>query len=132
MRLLETGSIPHYPTRRSQLLLNCMGCALGRPQEPQDRGDPLVIQTTGSSDLAASVQKAACIQAMCDREPSRKSPMQAPTDPACLTPLIQGLPDTLKIFAAKVQDCLQAAHALNNTNTSCGWAPGQQSPVTSS
>lgn len=57
--------------------------------------------------------------------------MQAPRDPARLTPLIRGLPDTLKIFAAKVQDRLHTARALNNANTSRGRAPGQQSPVTS-
>ncbi|NXO54347.1 POL5 protein, partial [Aramus guarauna] len=59
--------------------------------DPQDRGEPVVIKTSGLSDLAVSVQKAACIQAMYERDMLRRSPMLAPVDPARLTPLIRGI-----------------------------------------
>ncbi|KAK4824891.1 hypothetical protein QYF61_021131 [Mycteria americana] len=77
--------------------------------DPQERGEPLVIKATGSSDLVAAVQKAACIQAIYERDELRKSPMLAPIDPARLTPLIRGLPDCLKMFVANAQDRIQAA-----------------------
>uniref|UniRef100_A0A8B9NYL3 Uncharacterized protein n=1 Tax=Apteryx owenii TaxID=8824 RepID=A0A8B9NYL3_APTOW len=81
--------------------------------DPQERGDPLVIETTGFSDLVASVQKAACIQAMYEREALRRSPMLAPVNPARLTPLIRGLPDSLKTYVANAQDRIQTARAMN-------------------
>ncbi|XP_075604452.1 uncharacterized protein LOC142601014 [Balearica regulorum gibbericeps] len=76
--------------------------------DPQDRGEPLVIKTSGFSDLVVSVQKAACIQAMYERDMLRRSPMLAPVDPAQLTPLIRGLPDSLKTYVASVQDRIRA------------------------
>ncbi|GAB0207183.1 hypothetical protein GRJ2_003183900 [Grus japonensis] len=81
--------------------------------DPQERGDPLVIKTSGFSDLAVSVQKAACIQAMYERDVLRKSPMLAPIDPARLTPLIRGLPDSLKTYVANVQDRIRATGEAN-------------------
>ncbi|GAB0210313.1 hypothetical protein GRJ2_003497100 [Grus japonensis] len=81
--------------------------------DPQERGDPLVIKTSGFSDLAVSVQKAACIQAMYERDVLRTSPMLAPIDPARLTPLIRGLPDSLKTYVANVQDRIRAAQEAN-------------------
>lgn len=62
----------------------------------QDRGDPLVIKTAWFPDLAASVQKAVCIQSMYERDRLRRSPMLAPIDSARLTHLIQSLPNSLK------------------------------------
>jgi len=55
------------------------------------------------------VQKAACIQAMHERDVLIRSPMLAPIDPARLTPLIRGLPDSLKTYVANIQDRLQVA-----------------------
>ncbi|GAB0208766.1 pol-like protein ENS-3 [Grus japonensis] len=81
--------------------------------DPQERGDPLVIKTSGFSDLAVSVQKAACIQAMYERDVLRTSPMLAPIDPARLTPLIRGLPDSLKTYVANVQDRIRATGEAN-------------------
>ncbi|GAB0182736.1 hypothetical protein GRJ2_000738900 [Grus japonensis] len=81
--------------------------------DPQERGDPLVIKTSGFSDLAVSVQKAACIQAMYERDVLRRSPMLAPVDPARLTPLIRGLPDSLKTYVANVQDRIQTTRDMN-------------------
>ncbi|KAK4819789.1 hypothetical protein QYF61_011389 [Mycteria americana] len=77
--------------------------------DPQDRGEPQEIKVTGYSDLAAAIQKAACIQVIYERDELRKSPMLAPIDPARLTPLIHGLPDCLKIFVANTQDRIQDA-----------------------
>lgn len=44
----------------------------------RERGEPLVIKTEGFSDLTASVKKAVCIQAMYDRDLTRRFPMAAP------------------------------------------------------
>ncbi|KAK4805753.1 hypothetical protein QYF61_021852 [Mycteria americana] len=78
-------------------------------RDPQERGEPLVIKATSYSDLAAAVQKAACIQAIYERDELRKSLILAPIDPARLTALIHGLPDCLKMFVANAQDRIQAA-----------------------
>ena len=59
--------------------------------DPQEREEPLEIKATGFSDLAALVQKAACIQATYERDTFRKSLMPAPVGPARLTLLICGL-----------------------------------------
>ncbi|XP_049671620.1 uncharacterized protein LOC126045078 [Accipiter gentilis] len=62
-----------------------------------ERGDPLAI--TGTVDqLVESVQKAACIQMMYDRElkPHQGSPMTLPVVPERMSILIRGLPDSLR------------------------------------
>jgi len=76
---------------------------------PHDRGEPAVIKTSGFSDSVTSVQKAAYIQAMHERDVLISSPMLAPIDPARLTPLIRGLPNSLKTYVANIQDRLQVA-----------------------
>uniref|UniRef100_A0A8B9VGG3 Uncharacterized protein n=1 Tax=Anas zonorhyncha TaxID=75864 RepID=A0A8B9VGG3_9AVES len=78
--------------------------------DPQERGEPLEIRATSYSDLAVAVQKAACIQAIYERDEFRKSPMLAPINPARLTPLIRGLPDCLKMFVSNTQGHILAAH----------------------
>ncbi|GAB0189146.1 hypothetical protein GRJ2_001379900 [Grus japonensis] len=71
---------------------------------PLERGDPLAI--AGSVDqLVESVQKAACLQMMYDRELS--SPMLLPVDPERMTPLIRGLPDSLKPIGIQLQGKIQ-------------------------
>lgn len=86
--------------------------------DPQERGEPLEIRATGYSDTAAAVQKAACIQAIYERDELRKSPMLAPIDPAQLTPLICSLPDCLKTFVANTEDRIRAALEDANCNRS--------------
>ncbi|XP_040977259.1 uncharacterized protein LOC121232857 [Aquila chrysaetos chrysaetos] len=76
---------------------------------PLERGDPLAI--TGTVDqLVESVQKAACLQMMCDRklEPRQESPMMMLVDPERMTPLIRGLPDSLKPIGIQLQGKIQA------------------------
>uniref|UniRef100_A0A8B9FBA2 Uncharacterized protein n=1 Tax=Amazona collaria TaxID=241587 RepID=A0A8B9FBA2_9PSIT len=75
--------------------------------DPQERGEPLSIQTTSYFDLAEAVQKAACIQAMYNRDDLRKSPMSATIDPDRLNPLIRGFPDCLKMFVVNIQKRIQ-------------------------
>ncbi|XP_074788809.1 uncharacterized protein LOC141973790 [Athene noctua] len=75
---------------------------------PLERGDPLAI--TGTVDqLLESVQKAACLQMMYDWElmPNQGSPMMMPVDPERMTPLIRGLPDSLKPTAIQLQGKIQ-------------------------
>ncbi|XP_074936484.1 uncharacterized protein LOC142051195 [Phalacrocorax aristotelis] len=75
---------------------------------PLERGDPLAI--TGTVDqLVESVQKAACLQKMYDRElkPHQSSPMMMPVDPGRMTPLIRGLPDSLKPTGIQLQGRIQ-------------------------
>lgn len=75
---------------------------------PLERGDPLAI--TGTVDqLVESVQKAACLQMMYDRElkPNQSSPMMMPVDPERMTPLIRGLPDSLKPIGIQLQGKIQ-------------------------
>uniref|UniRef100_A0A8D0FNC9 Uncharacterized protein n=1 Tax=Strix occidentalis caurina TaxID=311401 RepID=A0A8D0FNC9_STROC len=75
---------------------------------PLERGDPLAI--TGMVDqLVESVQKAACLQMMYDRElkPNQGSPMMMPVDPERMTPLIRGLPDSLKPIGIQLQEKIQ-------------------------
>ncbi|XP_042675339.1 uncharacterized protein LOC122160632 [Centrocercus urophasianus] len=76
---------------------------------PLERGDPLAI--TGTTDqLVESVQKAACLQMMYDRKllPHHKSPMMMPVDPERMTPLIRGLPESLKPIGIQLQGKIQA------------------------
>ncbi|KFV50644.1 hypothetical protein N341_10104, partial [Tyto alba] len=75
---------------------------------PLKRGDPLAI--TGTVDqLVESVQKAACLQMMYDRElkPNQGSLMMMPVDPERMTPLIRGLPDSLNPFGIHLQGKIQ-------------------------
>ncbi|KFP17688.1 hypothetical protein Z169_10904, partial [Egretta garzetta] len=76
---------------------------------PLERGDPLAI--TGTVDqLVESVQKAAFLRMMCDRklEPRQESPMMMPADPERMTPLIRGLPDSLKPIGIQLQGKIEA------------------------
>ncbi|KFP93488.1 hypothetical protein N329_12445, partial [Haliaeetus albicilla] len=75
---------------------------------PLERGDPLTI--TGTVDqLVESVQKAACLQMMYDRElkPHQCSLMMMPVDPERMTPLIWGLHDSLKPIRIQLQGRIQ-------------------------
>ncbi|XP_064361548.1 uncharacterized protein LOC112984442 [Dromaius novaehollandiae] len=75
---------------------------------PLERRDPLAI--TGSvNQLLESIQKAACLQMMYDRElkPNLSSPVLLPVDPERMTPLIRGLPDSLKPIGIHLQGKIQ-------------------------
>ncbi|XP_072216512.1 uncharacterized protein [Excalfactoria chinensis] len=76
---------------------------------PLERGDPLAITGT-ANQLVESVQKAACLQMMYDRklQPHHESPMMMPVDPERMTPLIRGLPESLKPIGIQLQGKIQA------------------------
>lgn len=77
---------------------------------PLERGDPLAI--TGTVDqLVESIQKAACLQMMYDRklDVDQVSPMLIPVDPEWMTPLIRGLPDSLKPIGIQLQGKIENA-----------------------
>ncbi|XP_075368315.1 uncharacterized protein LOC142414709 [Mycteria americana] len=79
--------------------------------DPLERGDPVIIPTPGLDQITESVQKAACLQLMDDRQliPHQPSPMLLKADPNRMKPLIKGLPDPLKLYAIQIQDCLRTA-----------------------
>uniref|UniRef100_A0A493T0R5 Uncharacterized protein n=1 Tax=Anas platyrhynchos platyrhynchos TaxID=8840 RepID=A0A493T0R5_ANAPP len=85
------------------------------------------LTTTPGADLAVAVQKAACIQAIYERDEFRKSPMLAPIDPIRLTPPIRGLPDCLKIFVANTQDHVLAA--CRDDDSGCRQNPNSPIPT---
>ncbi|XP_069626013.1 uncharacterized protein [Haliaeetus albicilla] len=71
---------------------------------PMERGDPLAITST-VDQLVESVQKAACIQTMYDRElkPHQGSPMLLPVDPERMSILIRGLPNSPRPIGIQVR-----------------------------
>ncbi|XP_068265466.1 LOW QUALITY PROTEIN: uncharacterized protein [Nyctibius grandis] len=75
---------------------------------PLERGDPLAL--TGSVDqLVENVQKAACLQMMHDGELKfrQESPVMVPVDPERMTPLVRGLPDSLKPLGIQLQSTIR-------------------------
>ena len=85
------------------------------------------LTTTPGADLAVAVQKAACIQAIYERDELRKSPMLAPIDPVQLTPLIHGLPDCLKMFVENIQDHILTA--CRDDDSDCRRNPNSPIPT---
>ncbi|KFW61951.1 hypothetical protein AS28_02543, partial [Pygoscelis adeliae] len=81
--------------------------------DPLERGDPVCIETPTTNHLIESLQKAACLQLMHDRRlvPQQPSPMLLIANPDRMTPLIRGLPDSLKLYAVQLQDRLRDALA---------------------
>uniref|UniRef100_A0A663LLW3 Uncharacterized protein n=1 Tax=Athene cunicularia TaxID=194338 RepID=A0A663LLW3_ATHCN len=79
--------------------------------DPLERGDPVCIETPTINHLTESLQKAACLQLMHDRRlvPQQPSPMLLIANPDQMTPLIRGLPDSLKSYAVQLQDRLRTA-----------------------
>ncbi|XP_068856755.1 uncharacterized protein [Aphelocoma coerulescens] len=76
---------------------------------PLERGDPLAIIGT-PDQLLESVHKAACLQMIHERKltPGYESPMQLPVKPELMTPLIRGLPESLKPTAVALQKTIAA------------------------
>lgn len=64
---------------------------------PLERGDPLTIEET-THQLLENVHEAACLQVMCNCKlvPFQEFPMMLTADAQRMTPLICGLPDSLK------------------------------------
>ncbi|XP_068521596.1 uncharacterized protein [Anas acuta] len=85
------------------------------------------LTTTPGADLAVAVQKAACIQAIYERDELRKSPMLAPIDLVWLTPLIRGLPDCLNMFVVNTQDRILAA--CRDDDSGCRQNPNSPIPT---
>ncbi|KFQ77179.1 hypothetical protein N337_13015, partial [Phoenicopterus ruber ruber] len=77
--------------------------------DPLERGDPVSIETPNINQLTESLQKVSCLQLMHDRRlvPKQPSPMLLNANPDRMTPLIQGLPDSLKVYAIQLQDHLR-------------------------
>ncbi|XP_066194256.1 uncharacterized protein [Sylvia atricapilla] len=71
---------------------------------PLERGDPLAIVST-SDQLLENIHKAACLQMIHERKlfSGYESPMQQPVKPEIMTPLIRGLPESLKPTAILLQ-----------------------------
>ncbi|XP_071657677.1 uncharacterized protein [Patagioenas fasciata] len=83
---------------------------------PLERGDPLSFVGT-VDQLVENVQKAACLQMMYDWELKFKqeSSMMIPVNPERMTPLIRGLPDSLKPIAIQLQGIIQATPQSERT-----------------
>ncbi|XP_074388110.1 uncharacterized protein LOC141726918 [Zonotrichia albicollis] len=81
---------------------------------PLERGDPLAIATT-PDQILESVQKAACLQMIHEKKliPGFESPMQLPVKPEIMTPLIRGLPETLKSTAITIQKTVMALSPID-------------------
>ncbi|XP_074387985.1 uncharacterized protein LOC141726817 [Zonotrichia albicollis] len=81
---------------------------------PLERGDPLAIATT-PDQILESVQKAACLQMIHEKKliPGFESPMQLPVKPEIMTPLIHGLPETLKSTAITIQKTVMALSPID-------------------
>ncbi|XP_074402705.1 uncharacterized protein LOC141729946 [Zonotrichia albicollis] len=81
---------------------------------PLERGDPLAIATT-PDQILESVQKAACLQMIHEKKLIRgfESPMQLPVKPEIMTPLIRGLPETLKSTAITIQKTVMALSPID-------------------
>jgi len=90
---------------------------------PLERGDPLAI--TGTTDqLLESVEKAACLPMLYDRElkPNLSSPVLLPADPERMTALIRGLPDSLKPTGIQLQGRIQNTPSEERAATALeGW-----------
>lgn len=74
-----------------------------------ESGDPFSITGT-VHQLVENVEKVACLQMIYDQEVRLKqdSPVMIPVDPKCMTPLIWGLPDSLKAMGIQLKGKKQA------------------------
>uniref|UniRef100_A0A663MVR0 Uncharacterized protein n=1 Tax=Athene cunicularia TaxID=194338 RepID=A0A663MVR0_ATHCN len=90
--------------------------------DPLARGDPVYIETPTINHLTESLQKAACLQLMHDRRlvPQQPAPMLLIANPDQMTPLIRGLPDSLKSYAVQLQNRLRIALTLQRGRRGAG------------
>ncbi|XP_063997244.1 uncharacterized protein LOC135173955 [Pogoniulus pusillus] len=72
--------------------------------DSKERGEPLVLRG-GMNQIMGNVQKAACLQMVYDRELKHhfESPLSLLVDPKRMTPLVRGLPDSLKMKGIQLQ-----------------------------
>ncbi|XP_064032321.1 uncharacterized protein LOC135192875 [Pogoniulus pusillus] len=72
--------------------------------DSKERGEPLVLRG-GTNQIMENVQKAACLQMVYDRELKHhfESPLSLLVDPKPMTPLVRGLPDSLKMKGIQLQ-----------------------------
>ncbi|XP_071657682.1 uncharacterized protein [Patagioenas fasciata] len=97
---------------------------------PLDRGEPLAI--TGTPDqLLESVHKAVCLQMMHERKliPECESPVMLSVNPVMMTPLIRGLPESLKSTGINIQrtiTLMSPIERLENMARSQGNRSGSQ------
>ncbi|XP_064032466.1 uncharacterized protein LOC135193003 [Pogoniulus pusillus] len=72
--------------------------------DSKERGEPLVLRG-GMNQIMENVQKAACLQMVYDRELKHhfESPLSLLVDPKRMTPLVRGLPDSLKMKGIQLQ-----------------------------
>ncbi|XP_071657723.1 uncharacterized protein [Patagioenas fasciata] len=97
---------------------------------PLDRGDPLAITGT-PEQLLESLHKAACLQMIHERQliPECESPMMLPVNPDMMTPLIRGLPESLKSIGINIQrtiTLMSPVERLENMARSQGNRSGSQ------
>ncbi|XP_051499549.1 uncharacterized protein LOC127396039 [Apus apus] len=104
--------------------------------DPLERGDPLAIVGT-MEQILESVQKAACLQMMHNGQlnPYQESPMLLTVDPERMTPLIRGLPESLRPVGIQLQGQIKATSPLarleeivtqdHNTQKSKTWTWGE-------
>ncbi|XP_010560005.1 PREDICTED: uncharacterized protein LOC104828198 [Haliaeetus leucocephalus] len=92
--------------------------------DQMERGEPTRIDTPSINQLTESLQKTACLQLMHDRRlvPQQPSPMLLNANPDRMTPLIRGLPDSLKLYAVQLQDRLRDAIAPRGGRRNAGGA----------
>ncbi|XP_053917268.1 LOW QUALITY PROTEIN: uncharacterized protein LOC128851622 [Cuculus canorus] len=91
---------------------------------PLNREDPFAI--TGTADqLLESMHKAACIQKIHERKliPRCESPMMLPVNPEIMTPLIRGLPESLKSTGISLQRTIASVGPVERLEALLGNRP---------
>ncbi|XP_066194425.1 uncharacterized protein [Sylvia atricapilla] len=93
---------------------------------PLERGDPLAIVST-SDQLLENIHKAACLQMIHERKlfSGYESPMQQPVKPETMTPLIRGLPESLKPTAIFLQKTTASITPVDRLERFLGHASDQ-------
>lgn len=72
--------------------------------DPRDRGEPTAIPIRSLSEPLTAIRKAACLQAMNNRDAHGDYPISAPVDPKAMKPLIRGAPAVLKLHLIAKRD----------------------------
>ncbi|XP_077645228.1 uncharacterized protein LOC144247684 [Lonchura striata] len=97
---------------------------------PLERGDPIAIIST-PDQLLESVHKAACLQMIHEKKliPGFESPMQLPVKPELMTPLIRGLPETLKPTAIALQKTIMTLSPTEKLDRFLASSPGSNHKI---
>ncbi|XP_066194403.1 uncharacterized protein [Sylvia atricapilla] len=93
---------------------------------PLERGDPLAIVGT-SDQLLENIHKAAWFQMIHERKlfSGCESPKQQPAKPEIMTPLIRGLPESLKLTAILLQKTIASITPVDRLERCLGHASDQ-------